>query len=126
AALVHPLTGYSLPEAVRFALHIGRLKDLSGTNLARASERWARAHWQRGGYYRMLTRMLFAAARPDQRYRVLERFYRLPGPLIERFYAGRSTWADRLRVLAGKPPVPLFAALSSLGPGARLSPLELP
>lgn len=126
AALVHPLTGYSLPEAVRFALHIGRLKDISGAGLARASQRWARAHWRRGGYYRMLTRMLFAAARPDQRYRVLERFYRLPEPLIERFYAGRSTWADRLRVLAGKPPVPIFAALSSLGPGARLSPLELP
>ena len=30
-----------------------------------------------------------------QRYRILERFYRLPEPLIGRFYAGQSTLGDR-------------------------------
>ena len=73
----------------------------------------------------MLTKMLFAAARPEQRYRMLERFYRLPQPLIERFYAGRSTPADALRILAGKPPVPISSALASLaGMGRPLAPLE--
>lgn len=125
AALIHPLTSYSLPDAVRFARHICRLPNLSGASLAAASYDWARAHWQQGSFYRMLTRMLFGAAEPDQRYRLLERFYRLPEPLIERFYAGRSTPADRLRILAGKPPVPVAAAIASLAGGGRpLAPLS--
>ena len=124
AALVHPLTSYSLPDAVRFAMHIAGLPNLSGAALAKASYAWARAHWRRGSFYRMLTRMLFGAAQPDHRYRLLERFYTLPEPLIERFYAGRSTAADRIRILAGRPPVPLGAALASLaGRGRPLAPL---
>ena len=63
--------------------------------------------------------MLFAAAPPGARWRVLERFYRLPEPLVERFYAGRSTLADRARLLIGRPPVPLGAALASLSGGGR-------
>lgn len=119
AALIHPLTSYSLPDAVRFARHICRLPDLSGAALAEASYDWAKSHWRQGSFYRMLTRMLFGAATPDRRYRMLERFYRLPEPLIERFYAGASTPGDRLRVLAGKPPVPIAAALASLAGGGR-------
>lgn len=125
AALVHPLTSYSLPDAVRFARHVCALPDVSGAALAQASYAWAAAHWRRGGFNRMLTRMLFGAAEPHRRYRMLERFYRLPRALIERFYAGRSTPADRLRILVGKPPVPVAAALASLaGHGRALAPLE--
>jgi lycopene beta-cyclase len=125
AALVHPLTSYSLPAAVRFAVHLSTLNDVSGASLARASYAWARAHWRQGSFYRMLARMLFGAAAPEARYKLLERFYRLPEPLIERFYAGRSTGLDKLRVLAGKPPVPIGLALASLAGGGRpLSPLE--
>jgi lycopene beta-cyclase len=124
AALVHPLTSYSLPDAVRLALHICHLPNLSGAALASASYGWAWSHWRRGSFYRMLTRMLFGAAEPQHRYRMLERFYRLPEPLIERFYAGASTPSDRLRILAGKPPVPLGAALACLAGGGRpLAPL---
>jgi len=119
AALVHPLTSYSLPDAVRFARHVAGLRDLSAAALARASRDWARAHWRRGSFYRLLARMLFGAAEPERRYRMLERFYRLPEPLVERFYAGRSTPADRLRILAGRPPVPIAAALASLAGGGR-------
>lgn len=119
AALVHPLTSYSLPDAVRFALYLAALDNLSGASLERASHAWAAEHWRRGRFYRMLSRMLFGAAAPEGRRRVLERFYRLPEPLIARFYAGRSTFADKLRLLAGKPPVPVGAALSSLAGGGR-------
>lgn len=125
AALVHPLTGYSLPDAVRLAMDLARLDTFSGAALALASRNWAEAHWRQGSFYRMLTKMLFAAARPEERYRVLQRFYRLPEPLIERFYSGRSTLADRMRVLAGKPPVPLLAALRSLVSNDGLAPLEV-
>lgn len=119
AALVHPLTSYSLPEAVRFAHCLTALDNLSADSLGRASHAWAANHWRGGRYYRMLTRMLFAAAAPHERWRVLERFYRLPEPLIERFYAGRSTLADKARLLMGRPPVPVGAALASLTGGGR-------
>ncbi|KHK90001.1 lycopene beta-cyclase CrtY [Novosphingobium malaysiense] len=119
AALVHPLTSYSLPDAVRFALHLTSLDNLSGAGLEGASHAWAADHWRRGRFYRMLSRMLFGAAAPEARWRVLERFYRLPAPLIERFYAGRSTIPDRVRILAGKPPVPIGSAIATLAGGGR-------
>ncbi len=119
AGLMHPLTSYSLPQAVRFAMHVARLSDVSGAALAQASYAWAQAHWRQGSFYRMLTRMLFGAGEPQHRFRLLERFYRLPEPLIERFYAGRSTRADMLRILAGKPPVPVVGALASLARRGR-------
>ncbi len=124
AALVHPLTSYSLPDAVRFARYLAGQANLSGAALASASYAWAGSHWRRGSFYRMLTKMLFGAAEPPLRYRMLERFYRLPEPLIERFYAGRSTAFDRMRILAGRPPVPIGAAMASLAGGGRpLAPL---
>ena len=129
AVLVHPLTSYSLPDAVRFArhlcVHLSDGREVSGASLAEASYAWAQAHWAKGSFYRMLAKMLFGACAPDQRYRLLERFYTLPERLIERFYAGRSTSLDRLRVLAGRPPVPVAAALAALaGLGRPLSPLD--
>lgn len=125
AALIHPLTSYSLPVALRAARHIAKLPDLSGAALAKASYDLARQHWQQGGYYRMLTRMLFSAAAPEKRHRILERFYRLPESLIERFYAGRSTRRDAIRILAGKPPVPVSAAIASvMGRGHPLASLD--
>jgi lycopene beta-cyclase len=47
--------------------------------------------------------MLFRAAEPAQRWRVLSRFYGLPQPLIERFYGGRTTRGDAARILCGRP-----------------------
>jgi lycopene beta-cyclase len=124
AALVHPLTSYTLPDAVRFAMHIAALADLSGAALAKASRAYADARWRERGLYRLLTRMLFGAAAPAERRRVLERFYTLPAALIERFYAARSTRADALRILSGKPPVPVLAAIASLsGRGRPLADL---
>jgi len=124
AALIHPLTSYSLPIAMRLALHLCALDNLSGEAVEKACHAFAREHWRQGRFYRMLTAMLFGAAAPDRRYKVLERFYGLSEGLIERFYAGRSTAADMLRVLAGKPPVPIGAAMASLtGKGRALAPL---
>ncbi|WP_313436596.1 lycopene beta-cyclase CrtY [Novosphingobium sp.] len=126
AALVNPMTSYSFPDAVRFAMHLTALDNLSGVSLGRTSHAWAANHWRRGRFYRMLTRMLFGAARPEERRAVLERFYTLPEGLIERFYAGRPGLADMARVLAGKPPVPVGAAMASLaGGGYPLSDLGL-
>jgi lycopene beta-cyclase len=107
AGLFHPLTSYSLPDAVRFAVAFADDPSLD-------TRAYAARHWGRAGFSRMLARMLMRAAEPDRRYRILERFYSLPAPLIARFYAGRSTLWDRLRILAGKPPVPVSAAIRAL------------
>lgn len=112
-AFFHPTTGYSFPDALRIARLV---VDHAGEGSAGMRTR-LRAHsislWRERAFYRLLNRMLFRAAEPDQRYRVLERFYRLPQPLIERFYAGRSTFTDKLRILSGKPPVPILAAVKA-------------
>jgi lycopene beta-cyclase len=127
AGLLHPLTSFSLPLAVRLAIDLANLPEVTGAALAAASYRHARAHWRRGGFYRMLSTMLFGAASPKRRYKVLERFYLLPPGLIERFYAGRSSWADRARILIGRPPVRIGAALASLaGKGRPLARLDDP
>jgi len=110
----HPTTGYSLPQAAANAIALARLPDLGGQAMAA----WTRArflgHWRGGGFYRLLNRMLFRAALPEQRVRVFTRFYRLNEALIARFYAGRLTAFDKLLILTGKPPVPLFKALKAI------------
>ena len=121
----HPLTSYTLPFATENALAIARAFSASGAldgpALAGLLDTRARNHWRHTRFYRNLGRMLFQAAGPEQRWRVFARFYRLPEPLIERFYAGRSTTRDKLRVLTGRPPVPIRRAIPALlGKGAPL------
>ena len=70
--------------------------------------------------------LLFCAAVPDQRYRVLQRFYGLKPALIERLYAGETTMADQMRILSGKPPVPFFTAVSTWLGAPPLNPLGPP
>jgi lycopene beta-cyclase len=112
AALFHPLTGYSFPDAVRLALHVAKLPDLSGPALDRAVRAYAADRWEERGFYRMLNKMLFRAAEPHLRWRVLQRFYGLDAKLVARFYASHSTMFDKMRILTGKPPVPFFRAVS--------------
>jgi lycopene beta-cyclase len=120
AALFHPTTGYSLGEATRFAVSLAR-GEIDPTRLFEIVRQRSLELWRRGGFFRLLNRMLFRAAVPEQRYRVLERFYGLPEPLIERFYAGKLTRWDQVRLLTGRPPVPIGRALRCLG-SAKLAP----
>ena len=113
-AFFHPTTGYSLPEAVRLADEIAAFTSFESTSLFELTRRRSDELWHRTGYYRLLNRMLFRAAEPDQRYRIFERFYGLSDGLIRRFYAGRLKWNDKVRVLIGKPPVPVLRALRCL------------
>jgi len=118
---VHPLTSYTLPFAVETALAIAAEADLAGAQLAALVEARARAHWRRTAFYRRLARMMFGAGAPEERRRAFALVYRLPQPVIERFYAARSTHTDRARLLCGKPPVPVFGALKALAtPGTPL------
>ena len=110
AGLIHPLSSYSLPDAVRFAAWYAAQPDLAAAD----TRAYAKRHWQQGSFYRILSRLLFRAAEPSARYRVLQRFYTLSGPLISRFYSGQSTLLDRFRILAGKPPVPIHRAIRAI------------
>jgi lycopene beta-cyclase len=114
AGLFHPTTGYSLPDAVRLAHLVAAQRDFSGAALHRLTHDHAAAAWAARRYYRMLDLMLFRAADPPERYRVLERFYRLSPGLVARFYAARSTPWDKARVLLGRPPVPIGRAVAAL------------
>lgn len=114
--LFHPVTGYSLPMAVRFALALAA-SDLDAATLAPLSA-LAHAQARQRPYLRLLTRLLFTAFAPDQRFRVIEHFYRLPEPLIARFYAGELRPIDRARILIGAPPRG-FSLGRALGRGAR-------
>lgn len=91
----HPVTGYSFPIAVRLADAIARGGEI---------EPLARAQTRQAQFAHRLNRMLFRWFPPDQRYRVLERFYRLPEPVVRRFYALELTAFDRARILIGRPP----------------------
>jgi lycopene beta-cyclase len=115
AVLFHPTTGYSLPDAVGLANAICDLPVIDSVSLERLVRERSIRLWRERAFFRLVNRMLFRAGRPGQRYRVLERFYGLPEPLIRRFYAARLTKFDKLRILTGKPPVPFFSALNCIG-----------
>jgi len=111
AGLFHPTTGYSLPHAVRLADRIANAPDLSAPALFAATRLEAQQVWRGQRFFRLLNRMLFLAGRAGDRWRVMQRFYRLPAPLIARFYAGRLSLRDKARIVSGKPPVPVVEAL---------------
>ena len=115
ALLFHPTTGYSLGMAARVADMVAGMRDLSPRALAARIERFSRAVWTDQKIFRLLNRMLFLAATPAERRGVLERHYTLPGPVIERFYAGRLTSTDCARILSGKPPVAISRAATAFG-----------
>jgi lycopene beta-cyclase len=98
----HPATGYSFPTAARVA---GRLAETlpDGPGAARWA-RWRAEHERQAVFGRLLNRMLFAGIEPGERWGVFERFHRLPEATIGRFYALRSGWADRVRIVLGSRP----------------------
>ena len=128
AGLFHPTTGYSLPQAVRLAdviaAHVDALPAraaLCAPALAQCIAQHARAVWRSQAFFRGLNRMLFLAGRPEARHEVLAHFYRLPDHLVGRFYGERLSWADKLRIVSGRPPVPIGNAVKAIFTGsARL------
>jgi len=102
AGLFHPVTGYSLPQAVRFAIALAE-SDL-GRRTPSPLVALARRQRAQRPFLRLLTRMLFTCFAPERRVSVLEHFHRLPEPLIARFYAAELGPLDRARIVLGRPP----------------------
>jgi len=111
----HAVTGYSFPEALKSACVVSDMIEQHWPNFAEKLQHemaYHRVdHYHEESFLRLLNRMLFKAARPEKRYGVLERFYGLSEGIVERFYRNRLTKKDKLRILIGKPPVPVSKAL---------------
>ena len=122
----HAVTGYSFPDAAKVADRLAHQilllgnggQKITNRNLQLAMHNMQREHYSSERFFRLLNRMLFRAAKPQERYVVLQRFYGLGEGLIERFYAGDLTWRDKVRILIGKPPVPVFKALQNFSESA--------
>lgn len=118
AGLFHATTGYSLPFAVELADALAARTSFAAAELTPWLNDFSQRHWRSQSFFRLLNRMLFRGAEPDERVRIFESFYKHDEPLIARFYAGRLSRWDILKVLArGAPTVPgpraMRAALSA-------------
>jgi len=101
----HAATGYSMPLAVRFAELVARSPADRLTAEVAASAAGDRL---RRGFARFLNRLLFCLVRPEDRWKIFRRFYRvLPEERISRFYAHRFTFTDAVRIVIGRPPTGL-------------------
>lgn len=97
----HPTTGYSLPVALRLALHVAEhFDDPFGNRYAPLLRR----HAARFRFAAFLNRLLFTAFEPQDRWHAMSRFYRLPVEVIRRFYALETGMADHVRIVCGRPP----------------------
>lgn len=114
----HAVTGYSFPQAIynsdEICDEMEIFPDKPFEQLLLTIDEWREGHNKDEKFLRLLNRMLFRAAKPEERYTVLQRFYGLNQGLIERFYAGKLKWYDKARILIGKPPVPVTKALYNL------------
>jgi lycopene beta-cyclase len=101
----HAATGYSMPLAVRFAELVAQARpDRVAADVASA----AAQDRLRRGFARFLNRLLFCLVRPEDRWKIFQRFYRvLPEERIARFYAHRFTFTDAARIVIGRPPTGL-------------------
>lgn len=101
----HAATGYSMPLAIRFAELVAQSRpdEVAGELAAAAVEDGLRR-----GFSRFLNRLLFCLVKPQDRWKIFRRFYRvLPEDRIARFYGHRFSAADAARIVIGRPPTGL-------------------
>jgi lycopene beta-cyclase len=98
----HAATGYSFPIALRFADLIATTPvPLLREKLTEESKR----QMPRAMFARFLNRLLFQLVRPNRRYQIFRRFYKvLPESRIARFYAHQFNAIDAARIVIGLPP----------------------
>jgi lycopene beta-cyclase len=101
----HAATGYSFPMAVRVAEVVA---THAADQLPQALHQLSREHAGRARFARFLNRLLFELVKPQTRYQIFRRFYRVLGePAIARFYGHRFTAVDAFRIVVGIPPMGL-------------------
>lgn len=102
----HAATGYSMPLAIRFAELVASTRpERLAEEITAAASRDSRRH----GFARFLNRLLFCLVKPEGRWKIFRRFYRvLPDERIARFYACRFNSIDAARIVVGWPPTGLM------------------
>lgn len=114
AGFFHPTTGYSIPEAIRFAEWLSIQFDRPRKHVYSASKLYYVDFFKRLMFYWRINNMLFCSGQPDKRHLILEGFYTLPEKTIQRFYALRFTATDFARLMfIGCKLVPLFEGLKA-------------
>jgi lycopene beta-cyclase len=113
AGFFHATTGLSVADTVRFAEFLTKPAVIT-TQTARESLGKFRRPWlSRQRFYRLINRLLFVVSEPALRYTVFQKIFEHTEDVIQRFYAGRTTWTDRVRILSGKSPVPVSLAIKN-------------
>jgi lycopene beta-cyclase len=112
-------TGYSVPDAVKQALEWAKVKDFNFESLLQTQNKLRQEELSKRKIYFTLNQLMFLGSENSLRYRILEKFYQLPFPTIERFYRSELKWWDKLRIFSGKPPIPITEAAKTLWASRR-------
>lgn len=99
--LFHPTTGHALPDAVRTAVMLTQQPGFDGAALHHLFAGHSLKSWKQRSFYRTFNAMLLDPSAPAERNGAMERLFRLQGNLIERFFAGKSSALDRMRINRG-------------------------
>jgi len=111
ARLMHPTTGYSLPDTVR---SIEYLTALPESQWMRKWPAFLKKTQRRQKFFMRLNRVMFFGRPFHERYLFLQHFYQLPFYLMGRFYSGQMKWMDKLLFFLRRAPVPLSSAFQSV------------
>src|SRR5690606_20223898 len=109
-----PVTGYTFPQTFHRIHVLLSLKEMSTEVWKQKLNQIQRQDKKQRAYFHFLNKLLFQAASPEKRYLILEHFYTLPALIIERFYQGRLSAKDKIRIFVGKPPVSIIQFLRVL------------
>lgn len=114
SGLYQPVTGYTLPQTFRAIGKLVSLEKFDTQSWKEALKKFRKDEDEQMAFFYFLNKILFNVAIPQDRYRVLQHFYRLPQSLIENFYKGKLSYIERIRIFIGRPPVPLLKFLKYL------------
>jgi lycopene beta-cyclase len=108
--IYHDTTGYSLPFATRLIEKLIGLPVFTEDEVQKTVHEFRTKLERQRKFFRLLNRLMFEATQENQRYKMLEFFYRHRPALIERFYAGKLRLRDYASFFLGKPPVSIIRA----------------
>lgn len=111
ASLLHPTTGYSLPDAVR---SVEYLTSLPESEWLTSWPKQIKKVQRKQKFFIRLNRVMFFSRKMSERYLFLQHFYRLPLSLMIRFYAGQLRWRDKVNFFLRRPPVSVSRAFQSV------------
>jgi len=114
ARFVHPVTGHSGAASLRMIQDILDRSNLTMASLRKCIRERLEKESSNYHYLSLMNRLLFLATKNENRYKIFEKFYQYPEPLIDRFYAGKLTLMDRARIVMTKPPTSMQSTIDAL------------